>query len=44
MSIFVPRPAFEKKVHKIQERFDYRYSKYAWTGMSKVDIYNGSIS
>ena len=27
MSSFSPQPAFEKKVHKIQERFGYRYSE-----------------
>ena len=38
-------PAFEKKVHKIQERrFGYMYSKKPWIGMSKVDNYNCSLS
>ena len=27
MSSFNPSPAFEKKVHHIQEKFGYRYSK-----------------
>jgi hypothetical protein len=43
MSSFGPWPAFEK-VHKIQESFGYRYSEQPWIGMSKVDIYNYSLS
>ena len=43
MSSFSPSPAFEKKVHKIQEMFGYRYGIQARTGMSKVDIYRRSL-
>jgi hypothetical protein len=44
MSSFSPWPAFEKKVHKIQERFGYIYSKKPWIGMSAVDNYIFSLS
>ena len=43
MSSFSPSPTFEKKVHKIQEWFGYRYSTLSWNGMSKVNIYNYSL-
>ena len=40
MSSFSPRPAYERRVHKIQERFCYRYSIQPWIDMSKVNTYS----
>ena len=35
MRSFSPWPAFEKKLHKIQEMFGFRYNKQPWLARAK---------